>query len=293
MNRYQVSIGGSWLHTYLNSDSRFKGRVYVQDIKYAEPAVQLTVETAGDADGGVITRKYRQKASVTVVFNVMTWDPSYRYAAVEAIRTLASKGGTILTSNRAGKALYNCVCEKYPEIESSKDRTQDIEMTFSTYAFPYWQDLVQTPKTLTGTRVSGAFTVPGNAPAAIPTVEITANADFPARGGYILQPNGKTQLDTSTTMKITLQNTVFMSFYPMKRNNLCIIDTDEHNNQRVRIYDSRTAYNNNPNNYRNGTFYTLPASSDKLLAVPGRSNNLAIEMGANATVTVNVRGAWL
>ena len=52
MNRYQVSIGGKWLHTYLNSDKRFKGRVWVEDIQYAEPSIKRTIETAGDADGG-------------------------------------------------------------------------------------------------------------------------------------------------------------------------------------------------------------------------------------------------
>jgi len=281
MNRYQVSIGGKWLHTYLNSDKRFKGRVWVEDIQYAEPSIKRTIETAGDADGGIITRTYREKASVTILFNVLTWDPTARYDAIESIRTLAASGGTILTSNRPNRALFNAVCETYPEITSSKARTDALTMTFSAYAFPYWQDKAEpTPKALTGTNTSMNVTVPGNAPRAKCKVEIIANEKFATSGNNI----------AGSTVDVTVGSTTLYIVYPFEKNNYCLIDTDANDNLRVRIYNNNTS---SKKLLASGISLVLPKSSDKLVAVPGKSNTFKIRANKKVTAKLYARGAWL
>lgn len=283
MSRFQVSIGGKWLHTYLNSDKRFKGRVWVEDIQYAEPSIKRTIETAGDADGGIITKTYREKASVTVLFNVLTWDPVERYDAIEAIRTLASKGGTILTSNRPKRALFNAVCETLPEITSSKDRTGELSMTFSSWAFPYWQDAADpTPSTLTGTNTSMSVSVPGNAPRAKCWVEITANES-------IITPGNKINL-SGPTIDITVGNTTIYLMYLFEKNNYIIIDTDANDNLRVRVYNNNTS---NKKLIASGIDLTHPTSSDKLVAIPGKSNTFKIRANKKISAKLYVRGAWL
>ena len=280
MSRFQVSIGGKWLHTYLNSDKRFKGRVWVEDIQYAEPSIKRTIETAGDADGGIITKTYREKASVTVLFNVMTWDPVERYDAIEAIRTLASKGGTILTSNRPKRALFNAVCETLPEITSSKDRTGELSMTFSSWAFPYWQDAADpTPSTLTGTNTSMSVSVPGNAPRAKCRVEITANENF-----------GGSSNIAGPTVDVTVGATTLYIAYEFQKNNYCLIDTDANDNLRVRIYNNSTS---SKKLIASGIDLLLPTSSDRLAPVPGQSNTFRIRANKKITAKLYARGAWL
>ena len=289
MNRYQVSIGGNWLHKYLDSDARFKGRVFVNDIQYAEPQVKRTIETAGSMDGGIITKTYREKASVTIVFNVMVWDPAARYEAIEAIRTLASKGGTIITSNRPKRALYNCICETYPEVVSSKARTDELTMTFSSWGFPYWQDQTETVRALFSARTNANITIPGNAPIALPTVEIVAQNDFPSGGGFVYNKDGTVTMNTTPTITVGVGSTKIKMFYQLKRTNYCVIDTDANSNLRIRIYDNKT----NMRLIASGLDYLLPDSSDRLEAVPGKSNNFSIDMGSTVSATLRVRGAWL
>lgn len=281
MSRFQASVGGKWLHTYLNSDKRFKGRVWVEDIQYAEPGIKRTIETPGDADGGIITRTYREKASVTIVFNVLTWDPTERYDAIEAIRSLAAKGGTILTSNRPNRALFNAVCETYPEIVSSKARTDTISMTFSAYDFPYWQDKADpTPKTLSNTtNTSMSVSVPGNAPRAKCSVEIIANENFAA----------STNL-AGSMVDVTVGSTTLYIAYQFAKNNYCLIDTDANDNLRVRIYNNSTS---SKKLIASGIGLILPTSSDKLLAVPGKSNTFRVRANKKVTAKLYVRGAWL
>lgn len=281
MNRFQVSIGGKWLHTYLNSEKRFKGRVWVEDIQYAEPSYKRTIETPGDADGGIITRTYREKASVTIVFNVLTWDPTERYDAVESIRSLAAKGGTILTSNRPNRALFNAVCETYPEIVSSKARTDTISMTFSAYDFPYWQDKADpAPKTLSNTtNTSMSVSVPGNAPRAKCIVEIVANENFSLSTNIV-----------GPTVDVTVGKTTLSLIYPFQKNNYCLIDTDDHDNLRVRIYNNSTS---SKKLITSGLDLLFPTSSDRLSAIPGQNNTFKIRANKKVTAKLYARGAWL
>lgn len=276
-SRYRVSIGGQQLDEYLQNDERFADKLFILNIGYSEPGISRTVETPGDADGGIITRTYRANASVTVVFGLYVYNTAARYEACELIKSLCAKGGTILTNDRPGKALYNCVCEQYPEIDSARDWTAPLTMVFTAYAFPYWVNTADTTKSLTGTKTSAALNVPGNAPAANIVAEVTIGANFS-------KPK-----DNSATVTLTVGSTNLQFSYKFEKNNYILIDTDSRNNLRARLYDNAT----NKRLITSLLPYMLPKSTDKLLGTPGSNNTVAIEAAKTITATFKTKGAWL
>ena len=134
-----------------------------------------------------------------------------------------------------------------------------------------------TVKTLTGTNTESTVTIPGNAPQAKCVVEITAAENFPSN------ING-------TTLKITVDSTFININYPLKKNNYCLIDQDSNNNLRIRIYDNSSS---SKKLLASGIGLATTASSDKLIAIPGKANKFAILADKKITAKLKVRGAWL
>ena len=276
ITRYRAAIAGTQLDQLLQSDKRFKDKLAILNIGYSEPGFSRTIETAGDNDGGIITKSYRQKASVTITFELRIYDIADRQEACDKIKTLASKGGDITTNDKPGKYLGGCICEQYPEIDSARDWTAPLTMIMTSYTFPYWQNSTETVKSLTGTKTETTISVPGNAPKANCVVEITALEDFPSK------LNGVGAAVTVGSTKITIN-------YSLKKNNYVLIDQDERNNLRIRIY------NNSTNNKLlvSGIGLATTSSSDKLIAIPGKSNKFAIQAEKKITARLSARGAWL
>ena len=275
--RYRISLFGTQLDQLLQSDERFRDRVVILNIGHAEPGYSLNIETPGDADGGMISRKYRQKATVTVTFGLYIYDIAAREEACEKIRTLCAKGGTIMTNDKPGKALYNCVCEQYPEIDSARDWTAPIQMTFSAYYFPYWVNSIDSVKSITGKKTSAALSVPGNAPGANMTVEITALANFS-------KPK-----NNAVNLRVDVGSTNLQFSYQFTKNNLIVIDQDSQNNLRVRLYDNATSRKL----ITSLLPYMLPKSSDKLIAAPGSNNTVSIDSAQSISAVFKTKGAWL
>ena len=281
INRYRVSIGGTQLDQYLENDKRFKDKIVLLNIGYSEPGISRSIETAGDNDGGIITRAFRRSASVTVTFGIYVYNTADRYEACEKIKTLCAKGGTIITNDRPGKALYNCVCEQYPEIDSARDWTAPLTMVFSAYAFPYWQNTAETTKSLTSKKTSATMAVPGNAPNANVIAEVTAKAQF--------VPSGTIYDSSTPLLTLGIGSTKLMFNYNMKQNNYLLIDLDSNNNLRARVYETKSSMKLIGSVLAN----IIPSSSDKLLATPGENNTVSIEAVKEVAVTFRVRGAWL
>lgn len=284
ITRYRMSIGGVQLDSCLDDNEQFeayKDKIVLLNIGYFAPEFSKTVETAGESDGGIVTKEYRQKASVTVTFGLYIYDVADRNKVCEIIKGLAAKGGTITTNDKPGKALYNAVCDSYPEIDSARDWTAPLTMTFSGYSFPYWQDTTQTPKTLSGKKTSASVAVPGNAPKANTIVEIIAKESSSAA------IRAKAYISPIVTVGIN-GNYLYIS-YPFANNNYCLIDYDSRDNLRIRVYDNKTSMKLIASLLE----YVLPTSSDKLLAKPGQNNSVSIDSLLNISATFKVRGAWL
>lgn len=256
---------------------KYKDKIVILDLKYSAPEFNRTIETPGDTDGGIITRTYKQKASVSIVFGLYIYDTQDRSAVCDLIKTLASKGGNIYTSDRPGKALYNCFCEKFPEIDSAKDWTAPITMTFSTIIFPYWKDDHLTAWTLEGKSRSYPLDVPGNAPSTPCSVEFVAKEDFPKITDV--------KKDYTT---IGINGTYLRISYAFKKNNYCVIDYDSEYHIRVRVASTKSS-----KSFTSILDKVLPSSSDRLLAKPGQANRIEISALKEITATFTVRGAWL
>lgn len=281
ITRYRVALDGTYLDQYLQSDSRFKDKIVTLNIQHSAPEFSRTIETPGDIDGGIITKTYRQKVSVTITFGIYVYDIAARNEACQKIKTLCANVSTVVVNDRKGQALFNCVCEQYPEIDSAKDWTEPLTMTFSRYAFPYWQESADPiPKALTGTNTNLKVTIPGNAPKANCKVEIIANENFGSSGAHL----------AGSTVDITVGNTMLYIMYEFKKNNYCLIDNDSYNNLRIRIYDNSSS---SKKLIASGIDLIMPKSDDKLIAIPGQSNKFGIRANKKITAKLYVRGAWL
>ena len=200
-----------------------------------------------------------------------------RYEACELIKSLCAKGGTITTNDRPGKALQNCVCEQFPEIDSARDWTAPLTMVFAAYAFPYWVNTADTTKSMTGTKTSASLNVPGNAPSANMVAEVTIGANFS-------KPK-----DNAATLTLTVGSTSLQFSYKFEKNNYILIDLDSRNNLRARLYNNATS----KQLITSLLPYMLPKSADKLLGTPGGNNTVAIEAAKSITAVFKTKGAWL
>lgn len=329
ITRYRVNINGTQLDSCLDSNAtykKYKDKIVILNIGYSEPGFSRTVEVPGDIDGGIITRTYRQKATVTVTFGLYIYNTADRFAVCQIIKTLARNGGTIQTNDRAGQALYNCVCEQFPEIDSARDWTAPLTMVFSAYAFPYWQDTSETRASFPvgGTSWSSkALAIPGNASKTFPIFEIVAKADFTdinlgykgliatstsghdsviSGGTSIIAPgltdptayvNQREQFSVMVSSP-SLGDTTISLFYPLKKNNCCVIDTDAKGNLRIRIYAKRNDFGNYGTFITSGLGYVYAdKSNDLLIASPGETNTFKGKGEKQLDIYVRAKGAWL
>lgn len=321
ITRYRFSIGSRQLDQMLDTDyfskairARIKDKLVILNIGYTAPDFSRTIETAGDNDGGIITRTYRQKATVTVTFGLYIYNTQERFEACQYIKTQIRDGGTIQTSDRPGQALYNCVCEQFPEIDSARDWTAPITMTFSSYSYPYWQSVSYDATRSLNSTPSGtsmSITPSGNAPFSSPIIRITANVAYPnnnpnykgiysindtSNNNWTTPVNGELSMQTlNTSPLVTVRissakhTTTFRSFYPLAKGNAMVVDTDERNNLQVRVFT-----NDNLTTLRSSGYgYVLPDSSDKMMIAPGIANTVYVSAPYSTTVTIQTRGAWL
>ena len=284
--RYRISIGGTQLDACLDNNStykKYKDSIVITNISYSAPEFSRTIETAGDGDGGIITKTYRQKASVTVTFCLRIYNVADRFAVCQIIKGMCQKGGTISTNDRTGQILQNCVCEKFPEIESARDWAEPLTMTFSSYSFPYWRDSTEkTYKTLKGKSTSASATIPGNAPVTNCIVRMTANENFAKTSSK------SASVTIGTTVKLGVNGTYINLAYEFKKNNYVVIDYTSNNILRIRLYETKSATKST-----SLLEYVMPNSDDKLLATPGASNKFEIDALKSITAEFALRGAWL
>lgn len=258
--RYRFSMGEVALDQLIQED--YPDKLWILDISYAEPAISRSVETPANRDGGIITKEYRQKASVTVTFGLYIYDTAERNAACDRIKSWAKAGGNIRTNDKPDLVLQNAVCEQYPEIDSAKNWTDPLTMTFSAFTFPYWQDFNATTKTLSGTKTSGTITVPGNADYTNPTVSITANAAV-------------------TWFEVSTDATTIRVNASLAKNETATISYNSKGYLQIRrgttsILSSRSAN-----------------SADELRLPCGKTSTIKINASARITATFTARGAWL
>lgn len=256
--RYRIGVDGVQLDTLANS-------ICIQDIRYGEVEISKQIETPGNRDGGIITKSYRQKATVEVEFSINEYSPYSRRAVMDKIKTWAKTGGRLLTSDRPEQALYHAEVDRFPEITSAMRWTDPLTVVFADYHFPYWQEITPVMASISGTNASGKIKLTGNAPKAYISVDVTP------LGGAI------TWFEvTCGTRKIRVEASI-------AKNATVTIDYDDLGN--LRIMKGNTSLLAN----RTG------ASNDFLYAVPGVSTAIKVKASGSTKMgaTFFGRGAWL
>lgn len=253
-----------------------ESRLWILDISYSEPQKTISTATVGNRDGGIITNQYRLKASVTITFGLYYYETERRQLALQYIHQWANKCKNLITSDREGKVLRNCVCEVFPTIESARNWLDPLTMTFSAYAFPYWEDRKETILAFRGLNQSGTVTFPGTAP------EVYVEA--------IIIP--KSNIDGLT---VSVKNTKIAIDHAMTPDSRLEITYDENRFIKIWYYPAGASGSSSASNEKAGSYmkYRTKESNDLLIA-PCRSAVVCkVETNRTCESKFFARGAWL
>lgn len=232
--------------------------VFILDIQEQLPQSKITTEDwAGTRDGTRFVREKTLTTSVVVRFAVREYDVARRKAVVSDVAAWARKGSVLTINDRPGQRLL-VRCTALPVVASALKWTDTLSVTFTAYAWPFWEDEVEASATLSGkTYETLSLMVPGN-------------------GGYALL-SGRLSFSGISTVEIVAGDTRFEV-------------------QNV-TGDLHWGYENGLLFIRSGgesvMAHRTPDSSDDLIVVPGQRNDITISSTAAASGRVYTRGCYL
>lgn len=228
MTRYSAWLDGIPLH-------EIDPTIYILDIQ-EEPA-QMDVSTAAKAGGSgrfVVTRQ-RQTLSVTISFAIREYDVTRRKDIMQKIIAWAKGGKYLSINDRPGQRLRVEV-DTLPTITSALRWTQELAVTFTAYAFPFWEN--EELDTITTSGMTSML-VDGDADSA--PVDVT------------IEPTTNNVSVTVGKTKIALTNVT------------SAVEISHGDNGILRIMSNGASILSK----------RTPESSDDLLAVPGQENTFA------------------
>lgn len=145
--------------------------LYVADIQYQGGEISNTLAALANRPGALVTRRYTEKTSVTVYFDLYVYNPADRQEAMKDIIAWAKGGGVLETSDRPLQRL-RVICEAYPTITSALKYTERLSVTFAAYTLPYWEEKIPTTLTVADNNAH-TLHVPGNVDEAAALVDVT------------------------------------------------------------------------------------------------------------------------
>ena len=252
-SRYEVTLNDKKL-------SSVNKNLLILDVAYST-SESFERSRIANRDGARLSSLYREGSSVTVTFELHIYDIQKRQAALADVIAWAKDGGELKINDRKDQSLQ-CVCEKLPAI-SVKNWTEPLTITFSAYAFPYWEETKATVATLSGKNVSGTIKVNGNAPKAYANVTVKATAAI-----------------TSLTVKVG-SSSIALSGISIAAGKTVVFSYDE--NKILSIMTGTTSLLSK----------RTAKSSDDLVASCGKSNKISVVASANVTATFSVKGAFI
>lgn len=259
IGRYEAYIDGVAL-TSINNN------IIITDISHKPASIQQKTARVANRDGSRVVGSYADAASVGVKFLIREYDILKRQEICQKIAQWATQGTYITTNDRRWQKL-RCVCEQTPTIESSKNWTDEITMTFKGYNPPYWQEINATKVTLGGTNgaTSGNTSVHvlGNVKNTLIGAKITAKASI------------------STVYLAVNSKVIGLAGLSLSSGDVVTIDYDDDMNIRIKkgstsLLGKRTA-----------------ESADDLLVDCGKMNTFSFESSAAAVVEFTIRGWWM
>lgn len=255
IGRYRVSINNIQLDTV-------DDRILIENVQYPEPNVSRAVATLGSRDGGIVTRRYRQKAEASITFSTNVYGTEERLDVIQKVIRWMNSGKVLRINDRNLTHLSHAIPEVYPAI-NVRDWTEPMTITFSDYVFPYWEDDEETVINIAaGTNKSGSITIPGSAEETYLNAEITAGASV-------------------TWIKVISGDyMIHLTNLSLSSGNVVTIDHDDEMNLRIRkgttsLLEKRTA-----------------ASSDDLMAKIG-TNSINVQASGSVSSVIKARGCWM
>lgn len=250
ISRYEVSLNQTSL-------SSIHPSILIHDIDYESPEISDETVTLAKRHGSILQKRYFDTAVVTITFEIHEYSTRVRQEICKNIVRWAKKGGQLETSDKEGQFLQ-CVCTKFPVIESARDWTDELEIEFTAYSIPFWQEKNLAVLAITGTSGSGSLFVPGNIDDALVSVSIKANSAISA---VSLTVNGRTL--SLTGLSVSSGSTIEITY-------------DANAIQSIKVGSTSLL------NKRSGV--------DDLLAKCGEYNSISISASASVTATFKVRG---
>lgn len=251
-SRYEAYMDGVAL-------SSIDDNLLILDIRHNPADIQFKTGMLANRNGSTILSENQTGASVTILFELHLYGIAERQAACQEVQRWA-KGKVLETNDREGQKLL-VRCTDFPRIESALNWTDPIEMTFTAFEHPYWEE--KTAETLSftaGTSGSDTIEVPGNVDGAFVEAEITAQAAV-------------------SEISLTVGETsITLAGLAMENGQILRITYDDRNIQSIKVGNTSIM------NKRTG--------ADDLLTVCGE-NTVSYSASASVQVTVSVRGLWL
>lgn len=265
--RFDVKLGNVSMALLANE-------IIVRDIVEEPADVRVDTVLRGISSGMRVEQKVRQSLSVKVVYRIRTQDIMRRSNVQDSIAAWCANGGELKINSRPGKRLF-VIPTSFPAVHSGLKWDQDLSLTFTAYMQPYWED-----ETETRLSVSTALN------------ENTGQYYF----ANVIKPGGTVQkvplegtflfFGTSLNwLKIVCGDTFFeFNDLNLSRTNMLSIS---YNDGLLTMY--KTTATGTESIMPNRT----PASSDELLAVSGKDNQVYVYSDAAISGSLICRGRWV
>ena len=113
--------------------------ILITDVVEHGPKMNISSCSNARYDGMRMMRKTRQSLSVSICLEIRERRRERRQDVMEKIALWAGSGKALSISTRPGQRLLVAL-EEMPEEISSQRWTQEVALTFTAYAIPYWED---------------------------------------------------------------------------------------------------------------------------------------------------------
>jgi len=239
--------------------SHVNPKLLILDIQHeiADPNIQ--VEEIANRNGLKITSERQNGSSVKITFELHLYSIAERQKACQEVVKWA-KGTILETNDREGQRLI-CRCTEFPRIESALGWTESIDMVFTAFEKPFWEEKIETKLNLTGTSAQSDLYVPGNAGKAYVEATVTPKSTM----ADITLTAGNTSI-TLTGCGARTANPVTVAYDEKGFLKIKVGSTS--------ILDKRTG-------------------SDDLMVECGETSTFSYTASANVDVEFRVRGLWM
>lgn len=241
-----------------------------------EPA-QMDTQTVPRAlgDGMLRTVNRRKSLSVRIVYQIRTQDVARRAEVRDAVTAWAMKGGTLKVNTRPGKMLQ-VVMDAAPALGSSMAWENELSLTLTAYAVPYWQNAKLTSMRFETVLLDSGENYLADVFAPDGQKETPLNA--------MISINGETNL-TNLSIKCGSSMLTFEGMDIEPGNVLLIGYSDDGIWEAMNF--TQLEGDNSLLKYRTAN------STDDLRAAPNVDNQIIISADAPLSGTLTARGRWL